>query len=507
MKKVLAIIFSVVFVLSFATVAFAADATPHTYKAFQIFSGTLSTSEDATELKNIEWGSGIDDAKFLEALKADTTFGDTFDACTTAAEVAAILGDINGTGAWADKSDNANRFARLAYKYKDGSGVTAVANTTSLDAGYYLVVDTTTFPEGETGTYRNLALLQMTGNGTFDIEMKSSVPTVQKKVKDINDSDNNGLSDWQDSADYDIGDTIPFQLTATIGKDISMFKTYELIFHDTGCAGLEVDKDSFVVKVDGNTLASTKYIVVKSGNNFSVAVYDVKAEGATEGSVITVEYNAVLDTDATIGAAGNPNEVYLEYSSNPNYIDQITTPSETNEHGKTPVDKVIVFTYQLNVNKIEMVDESKQALNGAGFTLYKEDSEGNWIPVGEEIVNAAGNTFSWVGIDDGDYKLEETTVPKGYAKMKDLEFTVDAEHDVLSDNPALISLTGGDIFSGTVDDIGILEGDIENNRKGTILPETGGIGTKIFYGAGSVLVVGAAILLITKKRMKSEVAE
>lgn len=270
MKKIFAIILSIALVFSFAAVAFAADATPHTYKAFQIFSGTLPTSEDATELGNIEWGDGINDADFLAALKSDTIFDDTFDDCTTAAEVAAILGDINGTGAWADKSDNANRFARLAYKYKDGSGVTAVADTTSLDAGYYLVVDTTTFPAGETGTYRNLALLQMTGKGTFDIEMKSSVPTVQKKVKDINDSDNNGLSDWQDSADYDIGDTIPFQLKATIGKDISMFKTYELIFHDTGCAGLKVDKDSFVVKVDGNTLASTKYIVIKSGRNSKI---------------------------------------------------------------------------------------------------------------------------------------------------------------------------------------------------------------------------------------------
>lgn len=511
MKKVLAIIFSVVFVLSFATVAFAADTTPtqHTYKAFQIFAGTLSTSDGTTELKNVTWGSGIDDAKFLAALKADATFGDTFDGCTTAAEVAAIIGGANGTTPWADNSDNAKHFARLAYKYKDGSGVTATNGMTTLEAGYYLVVDTTEFPGTETGTYRNLALLQMTGKGTFDIAMKSSVPTLQKKVKDINDSNDEGLSEWQDSADYDIGDTIPFQLKATIGTDISMFETYELIFHDTGCDGLAVDDESFVVTVAGGDAltADEDYKVELNGNDFTVTIYDVKAEGATTGSVITVEYNAVLDTDATIGAAGNPNEVYLEYSSNPNYISQTATPDEVNEFGKTPVDKVIVFTYQLNVNKIEMVDESKQALNGAGFTLFKKDSEDNWVPVGEEVVNEEGNTFSWVGIDDGDYKLEETTVPKGYAKMKDLEFTVDAEHDVLSDNPALISLTGGDMFTGTVDDIGILEGDIENSRKGAILPETGGMGTKIFYGAGSVLVVGAAILLITKKRMKSEVAE
>lgn len=510
MKKFLAIILTLAIVFSFSAVAFAAETTPtaHTYKAYQIFAGTLSTTGGAAELKDITWGNGIKSANFLAALKSDTTFGDTFDECDSAAEVAAILGDINGTGSWGDKSDNANHFARLAYQYKDGSGVTATAGTTSLDAGYYLVVDTTSFPAGETGTYRNLALLQMTGKGTFDIEMKSSVPTVEKKVKDINDSNNEGLSQWQDSADYDIGDTIPFRITATIGQDISAFSAYKLVFHDTGCGGLDVDGESFVIKVDGgDALDGAKYSVAESGNNFTVTINDVKAEGATAGSVITVEYNAVLDTDAVIGAAGNPNEVYLEYSSNPNFISTTLTPDETNEMGKTPVDKVIVFTYQINVNKIEMVDETQQPLNGAGFTLYKKNSEGNYVAVGEEITNANGNTFSFIGIDDGDYKLEETTVPKGYAKMTDLEFTVSAEHDVLSDDPALQSLTGGDIFTGTVDDIGILEGDIENNRKGTLLPETGGMGTTVFYIIGSVLVIGAAILLITKKRMKSGSAD
>lgn len=506
MKKIFAVILSIALVLSFTAVAFAAGGTPteHTYKAYQIFEGRL----DSNELKDIDWGSGIDGENFLAALQADTTFGDTFDDCETAADVAAILGGLTGGDAWTDNSDNAKLFARLAYLNKTGNGTTVANGDKSLDAGYYLVVDATDFEDpDETGTYRNLALLQMTGKGEFEINMKSSVPTLQKKVKDINDSTETELSGWQDSADYDIGDTIPFQITATIGQDISDFKTYELKFTDTGCAGLAVDDESFVIKVDGGDAltADDDYRVVIDGNNFTVDIYDVIAHGAGEGSVITIEYEAELTNDAEIGLPGNPNEVYLEYSSNPNYIDATLTPDETNEFGKTPEDKVIVFTYQLDVNKLEKIDDVDTPLKGAKFALFKQVGE-EWVKVGEDIENLDGNEFEWVGIDDGNYKLVELEAPKGYAKMDDLLFTVTAEHDIESNEPTLTDLTGGDVFSGAVD-TGAITGDVYNNRKGAILPETGGIGTKIFYGAGSVLVAGAAILLITKKRMKSEVAE
>lgn len=510
MKKIFAVVLSLALVLSFTAVAFAAESTPteHTYKAYQIFKGTLDSSTN--ELKDITWGSGIDSTNFLAALQADTTFGDTFDDCETAAEVAAILSGNVGSGGWADKSDNAKLFARLAFRNKTGDGTAVSSGDTSLAAGYYLVVDTTEFEnDDETGTYRNLALLQMTGNGTFDIEQKTSVPTLQKKVKDINDSTETEPTGWQDSADYDIGDTIPFQITATLGDDIAEYETYKLVFHDTGCEGLKVNDESFEVSIDGKAaLDKSKYSadVDEDGINFTVTINDVIAEGATADSVITVYYEAELTEDADIGLPGNPNEAYLEYSSNPNYISETLTPNEDEEFGKTPEDKVIVFTYQVDVTKLEKVDGVDTDLNGAGFTLYKEVGEDNWIPVGEEIVNEEGNTFNWAGIDDGNYKLVETTVPEGYAEMDDLLFTVTATHDEESDEPTLTDLGGGDKFSGAVD-TGILTGNIYNNRKGAILPETGGIGTKIFYGAGSVLVAGAAILLITKKRMKSEVAE
>lgn len=111
-------------------------------------------------------------------------------------------------------------------------------------------------------------------------------------------------------------------------------------------------------------------------------------------------------------------------------------------------------------------------------------------------------TFTWSGLDDGDYKLVETTTPSGYNTIPDIEFTITATHDVSSDNPTLISLSGGDKFTRVIS-TGVVSANIEN-QSGAQLPSTGGIGTTIFYVLGSVLVIGAAVLLVTKKRMSTK---
>ena len=110
-------------------------------------------------------------------------------------------------------------------------------------------------------------------------------------------------------------------------------------------------------------------------------------------------------------------------------------------------------------------------------------------------------TFTWSGLDVGDYKMVETTTPSGYNTIPDIEFTITATHDVSSDNPTLISLSGGDKFTGVIS-TGVVSANIEN-QSGAQLPSTGGIGTTIFYVIGGGLMVAAAILLITKKRMEN----
>ena len=147
------------------------------------------------------------------------------------------------------------------------------------------------------------------------------------------------------------------------------------------------------------------------------------------------------------------------------------------------------------------------SLKGAGFTLYKKNASGTYVAVSGEIKGNDMTTFTFSGLDDGDYKLSETTTPAGYNTISDIEFTITAEHEINSDNPALTSLNGN-VSSGVITFTpntsgGSLTTDVIN-QKGSTLPSTGGMGTTLFYIIGGVLVVGAAVLLIVKRRMSVE---
>jgi LPXTG-motif cell wall-anchored protein len=154
-----------------------------------------------------------------------------------------------------------------------------------------------------------------------------------------------------------------------------------------------------------------------------------------------------------------------------------------------------VFTYQLTINK---VDPAGNALEGAGFTLYKKNAAGVYVAVGGEVKGEDMTTFIWKGLDDGDYKLEESTVPAGYNKMADKAFSITAEHEVVANDPELTSLSGT-LGTGDVD-TGIITENIINNS-GTILPETGAMGTFLFICGGATLVLVAAVFMITRKKM------
>lgn len=119
-----------------------------------------------------------------------------------------------------------------------------------------------------------------------------------------------------------------------------------------------------------------------------------------------------------------------------------------------------------------------------------------------ELTDNAKTSFEWNGIDDGVYKIIEVITPAGYNSINPIEFTVTATHDITSNNPELKELLGGDKFSGSVS-TGTLTTAIEN-KSGSSLPETGGIGTTIFYVVGVVLMLGAGVLLITKRRMSAK---
>ncbi len=506
MKKLMAALLAVAMVCAMAIPAFAAagtvvsgskvDVTKHDFEAYQIFSAKLDSTKN--KLSDVTWGEGVKGDDLLAALKTATTLGD-FSKCDTPSDVAKILEGFN--------TEQATKFA--AFVANGYLSTTKIAGTGTIDlpsAGYYLIKDVTEV-EGEYDA-SNLTLLLVSGPETVTPQVKTDIPTLQKKVKDKNDSTGTP-TDWQDSADYDIGDTIPYQLTATLGN-VSNFDTYYVEF---------VDKMEHLtynnitsVKVGNTTLNAGEYSSNWDSANkkLTVSIDNVKAFGATNGSTITVEYNATLDADAVLGSTGNPNEAYLVFSNNPN----------GDGKGKTAPDKNIVFTYKVVANK---VDEHDQPLTGAAFALYKklpavpnpEDGTSYFMEgtdaytlvkelnVGEngEVADKKLTTFEWTGIDDGEYMIKEIITPAGYNSIEPIKFTVTADHEIEAADPKLTELTGGDKFTGAVS-TGTLTANIQN-RMGSTLPGTGGIGTTIFYVVGGGLMVAAAILLITKKRMEN----
>lgn len=484
MKKVLAMLVSMVMVLAFCVTGVAANVelSQHTFAAYQIFKGDLT---EGNKLSNVTWGDGVQGEELLTELKKQ----DAFATCASAADVSKVLETYN-----TDRTQ-ANAFAKTAAAHVTETKTEGTGKVNLSAAGYYLIVDTT----ATTGEYdaKNLSFLKVNGAGEVTPTIKTDKPTLEKKVKDINDS-TEVETDWQDSADYDIGDEIPYKLTATMG-DLSNYDHYYLNFHDT-MTHLTLVEGSVEVKVGEKTLEKDQYTVAwdAAKKTMDVAIMDVKAHEATNGTKVTVTYKATLDADAVLGSTGNPNTADLEYSNNPNNTgDGKTKPNDT---GKTPEDKNIVFTYKVTVNKVK---ENQQPLEGAEFELSKKAKDGSWISKGK--LTGTGddqNVFEWKGLDDGDYKIEETTTPSGYNTIDPIEFTITAEHEDKADDPKLISLSGGKLSTGDVT-TGAISATIVN-KSGSTLPETGGIGTTVFYVIGGMLMAAAAVLLITKKRMNNK---
>ena len=208
LKKFFAIALTAIMMMTMAISAFAVEPvnnqTDHTYEVYQIFAGTQSETDTEGKLAISDWGTGIRGADFLAGLKASDKFGtpNIFASATNAVEVAEILANAS--------SVQARAFGDLASAYLTAVKTEVTGNTIDLAAGYYLIVDTTDV--NGTDDAKNVSLLQVTKKGTFDIEKKYNVPSVEKKVKDIDDSVDTVHTDWQDSADYDIGDVIPLAL-------------------------------------------------------------------------------------------------------------------------------------------------------------------------------------------------------------------------------------------------------------------------------------------------------
>ena len=558
-RKLIGLLLAVAMVFAMNAVAFADDEdesysitirnekSGHTYEAYQIFSGDLKVETvqnadgSATEkrtLSNIEWGNGINGEALLGALKGTEDAPTAFQDCEDAADVADVLEN------YVTDSSEIKAFADIAGQHlTTRSGFSNTCDNgeytiTGLEAGYYLVKDLDKSLSGVEGDAYTDFILKVVDD--TEAQPKSDVPSVEKKVQEDDKYKRDGGygEGYNDVADWNIGDDVPFKLIGTVPDNLDDYETYKYIFHDTLSAGLTLNEGSISVYVASDkagtdkALISKEYYSVRTSDtadkcSFEVAFVDLKAvPSVTAGKYIIVEYTAKLNTSAKIGLPGNPNKVYLEFSNNPNSGGEGDT-------GKTPEDEVIVFTYELDVTKISGEEGiAETPLPGAEFKLYRQATGADGNTVTEYvIVNSDGKVTGWtqnenegsilttdsagqfkvIGLDDGTYYLKETKAPDGYnLNSTPIEITINAETNNVQNwagtpGNALESISviqeSSDVKidkANTSADDGKVSIKVKN-YPGSDLPETGGMGTRIIYAIGVILILGSGAVLIARK--------
>ena len=514
MKKFTSLLMALVMMFALSATAFAEDETftltitgaaGHTYDIYQIYTGKVSQEGTETVLSNVKYGKNHYPA---DGATGDDVPADELESLTSPQVAVDLLKSaLNGTP--------------IGNNLTPADGETFI-KIEGLPAGYYMIFDVTNEDDLPPEETKSPIMLQVVE--TVSIASKHASILSEKKVDDKNDSytTEDGVN-WQDSADYDIGDAVPFRLSVTVPSTYHTYEDYILTFHDQQAAGFSDPTITkvYILKPSGAeiTIPADHYSLLSCTSDkcelgrpcsFTVQVGDVNDiytndpddanTSFAEGDKIIVEYTSVLNNTANVGKLGNENSMYVCHPD-----------------GHTPVDTVIVFTYELKVNKID--GASKDALEGAGFTLYKwnaaaKEGAGDWVAVGEELKGDEMTSFIWSGIDDGKYKLVETTTPPHYNTMAPKEFEVTAQHKnpwVADGNSAFMDLIAKDaaskvvfadsaVVDGVAVEDGKLEGNVENH-KGAVLPETGGTGTVMLISASSLFVVLAAVFMITRKKM------
>lgn len=519
------------------TITIGSETTPASvgdvYAGYRLFDETEATVGEKTNVayqKRTNWNHYD---KVAEAIK-DVDSSATLTADSKVDDFVAAIGKFDST--------KTKRFAENLYKSLKKDGVAADANSAAVAAGafsttlsgpqgYYLIVQTTA--ANDAGKTMSAVIVNTAGQAGVTVSPKKDTVTVSKKVQENMDGVNNPASEdnWGTAADYNIDDYVKFQLTGSLPTDYADYTSYEYTFHDTADQGLTfVNDTTHPVKVyavnDNNKVelkqdTLTGYQVLTSdinGETFNVKFADLKKAQAektgdtvniTSSTQIVVEYYAQLNENAVLGSNGNQNKVYLQFSNN----------KYGEGTGKTEEHKVTVFTFKLEVTKYGKTDSDKEALNGAGFTLYKatkvNPADSDYAKVGDEVQHTNGNVFDFTGLDSGYYKIVETTTPKGYNTIDPITFTVTATYNYADEPGTLTDLTVTDVKVGGV---ASAEQTFTVNRgtgeagtaqiktdvvdiPGSKLPSTGGMGTVLLYVAGiAVFVLAGATLVMALRR-------
>lgn len=488
MKKLFAVLMALTLVLSMGTIALAADTGTITidnalsgakYNIYKMLAFTPSNTEGTQGIYTIVDGW----ADFFAEAPATDYFTVTDNAGQKTVALKDGVDDVDQTLAkaaiaYAEKED----IAATATKTAEGDMIDPVKGKEvkfeGLAFGYYAI---------DTSLGTLCALTRATSE--FNAYEKNANPDIDKYVQEDSEI-NNEDEGWGKVNDADIDQKVNYKSTITVGLGATNY-----IMHDTMEAGLTFNNDVTVVASDASAPVYTvKTTGLTDGCTFEVAFDNDYIAGLAKGTQFTVYYSATLNENANIVTDGNDNTVKLSYGEDSKW--------ETAEH------KTTTYTWKMDVLKYTMDGEKKVSLAGAKFQLldkdgnaikftevagaavptYKVDAEGTLT----EITTDKNGEFEFVGLDEGSYKLRETEAPAGYNKLaadKDViitstydEAALTATYEINDKAPATIEV---------------------ENKTGSLLPETGGIGTTIFYIVGIVMMLGAGIILISKKRMAS----
>ncbi len=560
MKKLISLALALIMILSLATTAFAAETAHtititnekagHTYEAYQIFAGNPSNEDN--KLINITWGNGVDGAALLATLKADDAIGALFTDAETAEDVADVISASTFT------AENVDAFAQIV-----GQHLTTVAGTSTATEspyainvtgdGYYLVKDKDGSVTSDEDAYTKYILRVVED---VEVAAKSDAPTLEKKI----DEDGTKV----DANNGSIGDKVNYVLTSKV-PTMDGYNKYFFVIHDTMSEGLTFNND-VVVKIGETTLTNDKYDVITTGLTdgctFEIVLKNFIQYKDQAGQTITITYSATINENAVIGNEGNPNEVYLEYSNNPN-VDGEGTPENPDKPGpddvtgETPDDYTITYVTAIELikvdqdgnrltgaefkitgeklNKVKVVTETFEvaedgtyyALKDGSYTttiptedtadkyvdtttLYKKTEVITWNTETEKVSATAtvgpDGILRFEGLAEGTYTITEIKAPDGY-NMLTQPITVvitcaepAAVTEGTEDAVWKYTLSGAVTQSETIAEDGIIHITVVN-KAGSTLPETGGMGTTLFYVIGGIMVLAAVVLLVTKKRM------